>query len=65
MSGKVIPLRGRGRAVPGTYLVARISDPCPNCGAQPHEYCKRPDGQPRRMPCLARMNREQKPSGPY
>lgn len=34
--------------------------PCPNldCLAPPNEYCRRPDGHLRRLPCIARMKRD-------
>ncbi|WP_448385940.1 hypothetical protein [Mycolicibacterium sp. XJ1904] len=28
---------------------------CPNCQAQPHQWCTRPDGSVRPVPCIARM----------
>lgn len=59
------PVRGPGRPLPGPYALARISDRCPTCGADPYAYCTRDDGQTRRIPCLARMNCQQSATGPY
>lgn len=28
---------------------------CPHCAAQPGQWCTRDDGQPRRVPCVARV----------
>jgi hypothetical protein len=39
------------------YSYARMSDTCPNCGAGPADWCRRPDGRYRRTPCLKRMRR--------
>lgn len=49
------PVRGPGRPLPGPYALARLSDRCPTCRADPYEHCVRGDGQTRRIPCLARM----------
>lgn len=28
---------------------------CPNCGAEPHDYCRHPSGHDRKMPCPQRL----------
>jgi hypothetical protein len=63
MSADIVPIRGR--PLPGAYAMARMSEPCPNCQAVAHDWCRRADGKPRRVPCLARMNRQQKASNAY
>lgn len=40
-----------------TYVDAHMDRQCPNCHAPAHEYCRRPDGPARRIPCIKRMNR--------
>jgi hypothetical protein len=37
------------------YRFAFMDETCPNCDADPGDYCYRPDGQYRRTPCLLRM----------
>lgn len=57
----------RGRPLEAAYVNvnARLSDPCPNCGAEPYDYCTRDGGYVRRLPCLARMRCEQQATGAY
>jgi hypothetical protein len=47
----------RPRTLTGAYSYARMNDTCPNCGAAPGDWCRRPDGHHRRIPCLLRMAR--------
>lgn len=37
------------------YAEASMERQCPNCRAEPNEYCRRPDGYVRRIPCIARI----------
>lgn len=59
------PIRAPSRPLPAAYARARLSDRCPNCGAEPYAYCTRDDGHTRRLPCLARMDCQQAATGPY
>lgn len=44
------------------YADAAMGQQCPNCQAPPHQWCKRPNGQTRPIPCVARMTLEAKES---
>ncbi|BBY91306.1 hypothetical protein MGALJ_09750 [Mycobacterium gallinarum] len=37
------------------YTDAAMDRECPNCQAPPHRWCKRPNGETRPIPCIARM----------
>lgn len=37
------------------YATAQMDSQCPNCHAAPSDYCRRPDGHVRAIPCIARM----------
>lgn len=53
-----LPIGGvEGTPVPGAYEVnGAVDRGCPKCGAGPMEPCtNRISGQPRKMPCLARL----------
>lgn len=43
------------RAFDEIYADAAMDRECPNCQAPPHRWCKRPDGETRPIPCIARM----------
>jgi hypothetical protein len=47
----------RPRSLTEAYADARMGDTCPNCAAPPGDWCQRPDGHHRRIPCLKRMHR--------
>lgn len=51
---------GRHRRTPGpvieAYADGAIDRPCPNCGAQPLDFCHHPDGTQRKMPCPQRLS---------
>lgn len=37
------------------YADAAMDRACPNCHAAPNDWCTRPDGEIRSVPCIARM----------
>lgn len=45
----------RSRAFEEIYADAAMDRECPNCQAPPHGWCKRPNGETRPIPCIARM----------
>lgn len=44
------------------YADAAMDRQCPNCRVGPNEYCKRPDGQIRAVPCIIRIRLAEKGS---
>lgn len=50
----------RPRRATGPVFDAYANGPssrhCPNCGAQPNEYCHHPDGSLSTIPCLQRLS---------
>jgi hypothetical protein len=57
-------LRNRGTALGGAessrelHAKADMCRRCPTCGAEPNAPCRRSDGEPRRIPCIARMRHD-------
>jgi hypothetical protein len=47
----------RPRTLPAAYRYAQMGKTCPNCEAPPGDWCQRPDGHHRRVPCLKRIPR--------
>lgn len=45
----------RSRVFEEVYADAAMDLECPNCQAPPHRWCKRPNGETRPIPCIARM----------
>ncbi|WP_131808484.1 hypothetical protein [Mycolicibacterium elephantis] len=45
----------RSRVFEEVYADAAMDRECPNCQAPPHRWCKRPNGETRPIPCIARM----------
>lgn len=45
------------KALPWVYADANMHQQCPNCRAEANDYCRRPDGHIRAIPCLARMSK--------
>jgi hypothetical protein len=45
------------------YADAAMDRECPNCQAPPHRWCKRPNGETRPIPCIARMRIAAPPAG--
>jgi hypothetical protein len=41
----------------GAYEFADMDRPCPNCAADPYEFCRAGHGHPRRVPCVARITK--------
>jgi hypothetical protein len=41
----------------GAYAYADMDRQCPNCGAEPYEFCRAGHGHPRRVPCVARISK--------
>ena len=37
------------------YADANMHTECPHCGAEPNQFCTRPDGVVRRTPCIKRI----------
>lgn len=37
------------------YAECELHRECPNCRAAENDWCRRPDGTPRPVPCLKRM----------
>jgi hypothetical protein len=42
------------------YADCAIDCECPNCHAAPNDWCHRPDGQTRRIPCIARVRLQER-----
>lgn len=45
----------RSRVFEEVYAEAAMDRECPNCQAPPQRWCKRPNGETRPIPCVARM----------
>ncbi len=45
----------RSRVFEEVYADAAMDRECPNCQETPHRWCKRPNGETRPIPCIARM----------
>ncbi|MDO3636010.1 zinc finger domain-containing protein [Mycolicibacterium arseniciresistens] len=45
----------RLRIFDDVYADAAMERQCPNCGAEPNDYCRRPDGEIRSVPCILRV----------
>ncbi len=41
----------------GAYAYADMDRQCPNCGAEPWEWCRAGHSHPRRVPCVARISK--------
>jgi hypothetical protein len=52
MKNNVVALRGR--PLHNAYAYAEMAEHCPNCQSPAGDYCRRPDGCYRRIPCIAR-----------
>ena len=50
--------------VRGAYQYADLDQPCPNCAADPWEWCRAGHGHPRRVPCVARITKLPDPTDP-
>lgn len=51
---------GRRTCTPGAVTAAYVvtgawNTPCPNCAAEPGQYCRHPSGHERKMPCPQRI----------
>jgi hypothetical protein len=51
-------------AARSAYAYADMDQPCPNCSAEPHEFCRAGHGHPRRVPCVARITKLPDPTDP-
>ena len=45
----------RSKVFEEVYADAAMDRECPNCLAPPNQWCRRPDGQVRSVPCIRRM----------
>lgn len=64
MTNNVVPLHRRMRPIADAYSYARMAEPCPHCGADPHNHCRYPDAiTTRRVPCVARLHKREPATG--